>query len=70
MKNSWGGPGRPTLPYAPGPFGGPGGAIELGYHDIYMDYLEGPIADEENCTMEDCPKTIVPFNDVILPPGF
>jgi hypothetical protein len=70
IKNSWGGPGRPSLPFANGPLGGPNGAVEMGYHDIYMDYLHGPIAKEDHCTPENCPKTIVPFSYVILPPGF
>ncbi len=64
IKNSWGAfrDDRASAPGFPG------------YHDLYMDYLNGPISwcpsvkgekTEENCTGE-----AVPFNSVMLPPGY
>ena len=60
IKNSWGSD-RPDREHAPG---------FPGYHDLYMDYLNGPIrwcpdADGGSCTGE-----TVPFSDVLLPPGY
>jgi len=64
VKNSWGTV-RPDRNSAPG---------FPGYHDLYMDYLNGPIA---WCPDEDrtapgfaCTGQTVPLRHVILPPGF
>ena len=63
IKNSWGSL-RPDREFAPG---------FPGYHDLYMDYLNGPIdwcpsVDSPNET--NCTGTTVPLNDVMLPPGY
>jgi hypothetical protein len=63
IKNSWGSL-RPDRAFSPG---------FPGYHDLYQDYLDGPIAwcpsvdekTEENCTGEQ-----TPFQSVMLPPGY
>jgi hypothetical protein len=64
VKNSWG-TSRPDRSSAPG---------FPGYHDLYMDYLNGPIA---WCPSADrsapdfaCTGTTVPLSHFILPPGF
>lgn len=63
IKNSWGAL-RPDREFAPG---------YPGYHDLYMDYLNGPLAwcpSEDNPTAENCTGTTTPLNDVMLPPGY
>lgn len=68
IKNSWGA-NRGGLPFAPGPHDD-SGVLEKGYHDLYMDYLHGPIADADNCSESSCPKTIAPLYHFTLPPGY
>ncbi|WP_394824769.1 hypothetical protein [Pendulispora albinea] len=63
IKNSWGTAraDRGTVPGFPG------------YHDLYMDYLNGPIAwcpDVDNPSAWNCRGSIVPLNYVVLPPGY
>jgi len=45
-----------------------------GYHDLYMDYLNGPIdwcpSVEGSKNDTNCTGTTVPLNDVMLPPGY
>jgi hypothetical protein len=63
VKNSWGGE-RPDRAFAPG---------FPGYHDLYMDYLNGPIKfcpSVDNPTNDNCHGESVPLNDVMLPPGY
>ncbi len=65
VKNSWGNA-RPDRAFAPG---------MPGYHDLYLDYLDGPIkrcstlpdgeTDTSNCTMSH-----TPLSNVVLPPGY
>jgi hypothetical protein len=66
VKNSWG-TARDDRGFVRG-FGG--------YHDLYMDYLNGPI---KSCTETDnlkplaergCNRDATPLNEVILPPGY
>ena len=61
IKNSWGAlrDDRSTVPGFPG------------YHDLHMDYLNGPITwcrGEEKG--EACSGSETPFEEVVLPPGF
>jgi hypothetical protein len=66
VKNSWGGirPDRWNQAAIPG------------FHDLDMDYLDGPIkeCDETepgvNPTPDMCHGTIVPLQDVVLPAGY
>ena len=71
VKNSWGA--NRDLAFAPGPNTEENG-YEKGYHDLYMDYLTGPVAKEDKCkdgfNSEDCMKTITPLDEFILPPGY
>lgn len=64
IKNSWGGA-RPDRAFAPG---------MPGYHDLYLDYLDGPIKKcvETNDVTDDtnCPSTVAPLQSIVLPPGF
>ncbi len=63
IKNSWGAL-RDDRSSAPG---------FPGYHDLYMDYLNGPIAfcpDAKSPTNETCTGTTVPLDSVVLPPGY
>jgi hypothetical protein len=63
IKNSWGSL-RPDREFAPG---------FPGYHDLYFDYLNGPIEwcpSVDDKTEENCTGTTVPFRDVMLPPGY
>ncbi|MCP4448242.1 MAG: hypothetical protein GY811_23320 [Myxococcales bacterium] len=63
IKNSWGA-NRPGREFAPG---------FPGYHDLYMDYLEGPIPfcpKVENPTNETCTGESTPLRGVMLPPGY
>jgi hypothetical protein len=63
VKNSWGAI-RDDRASAPG---------FPGYHDLYMDYLNGPIAwcpDATSPTKESCKGQTVPFDSVVLPPGY
>jgi hypothetical protein len=63
VKNSWGAV-RDDRASAPG---------FPGYHDLYMDYLNGPIAwcpDATSPTNESCTGKTVPFDSVVLPPGY
>ncbi|MBX3186336.1 MAG: hypothetical protein KF819_04940 [Labilithrix sp.] len=64
VKNSWGAA-RPDRAFAPG---------MPGYHDLYMDYLNGPV---KKCVERDgstdptnCPSTTTPLQNVVLPPGY
>jgi hypothetical protein len=65
VKNSWGSlrDARTTVPGFPG------------YHDLYLDYLNGPIQwcpeiENEPKTDVNCVSTTVPFNSLRLPPGY
>jgi hypothetical protein len=63
IKNSWGAfrDDRSSAPGMPG------------YHDLYMDYMNGPIAwcpDATNPTNANCTGKQVPFRQVVLPPGY
>ncbi len=63
IKNSWGSL-RPDREFAPG---------YPGYHDLYMDYLNGPIAwcpSVDHPTEDNCTGTTNPLNSVMLPPGY
>jgi hypothetical protein len=64
VKNSWGAA-RPDRAFAPG---------MPGYHDLYMDYMNGPIKKcvERNGETDptNCPTEATPFKYVILPPGY
>jgi len=64
VKNSWGAA-RPDRPFAAG---------MPGYHDLYLDYLNGPVKKcvERDGTTEtsNCPTTTTPLQNVVLPPGF
>ena len=64
VKNSWGAA-RPDRAFSPG---------MPGYHDLYMDYLNGPVkrcaqrdgeTDTSNCTSE-----TTPLQNFVLPPGY
>lgn len=64
VKNSWGAA-RPDRPFATG---------MPGYHDLYFDYLDGPV---KKCIERDgatdvstCPTTTTPLQNVVLPPGY
>ena len=65
VKNSWGSA-RPDRAFAPG---------MPGYHDLYMDYLDGPV---KRCTTREdgttdttnCPYNHTPFQNIVLPPGY
>jgi hypothetical protein len=64
VKNSWGSA-RPDRAFAPG---------MPGYHDLYLDYLDGPV---KKCVERDgetdttnCPTTTTPLQNVVLPPGY
>jgi hypothetical protein len=62
-KNSWGAS-RPDREFAPG---------FPGYHDLWMDYLNGPIPfcpDATDPTNETCAGESVPLRTVLLPPGY
>jgi hypothetical protein len=62
-KNSWGA-NRPDRQFAPG---------FPGYHDLWMDYLNGPIKfcpDVDDKTEENCRGETNPLNSVMLPPGY
>jgi hypothetical protein len=64
IKNSWGAL-RDDRASAPG---------FPGYHDLYMDYLNGPISwcpdAAEPKTADKCKSTEAPFENVVLPPGY
>ncbi len=55
IKNSWGA-NRPGLAFAP--------FSEKGYHDLYMDYLDGSVR------LKDSQGSRTPLNEFILPPGY
>lgn len=64
VKNSWGAA-RPDRAFAPG---------MPGYHDLYMDYLDGPV---KRCAQRDgetdtsnCPSETTPLQNFVLPPGY
>jgi hypothetical protein len=65
VKNSWGAA-RPDRAFAPG---------MPGYHDLYVDYLNGPV---KRCTTKEngdtdttnCPYSHTPLQNVVLPPGY
>jgi hypothetical protein len=63
-KNSWGAD-RPDRQFATG---------FPGYHDLWMDYLNGPIrfcpSVEDDKTEENCSGETNPLNSVMLPPGY
>lgn len=65
IKNSWGA-NRFGLAMAPAP--------EKGYHDLYMNYLGGKVADEKDCEKgfddESCRMNKTPLSSFILPPGY
>lgn len=65
VKNSWGGirPDRWD------------NAVLPGYHDLEMDYLNGPIKEcsedaEGNTSSNDCRRSVTPLWDVVLPAGY
>lgn len=62
VKNSWGGirPDRWANAAIPG------------YHDLDLDYLNGPIVDcpEETVDKSTCTREVVPLWDVVLPAGY
>jgi hypothetical protein len=61
VKNSWGALSDPRTE----------GAGFPGYHDLYLEYLNGPITwcnDGEKG--ESCSGSATPFQEVVLPPGF
>jgi hypothetical protein len=65
VKNSWGTTGDGSV-HAPG---------LPGYHDLYLDYLQGPIARCEPSILggidtSSCTKKEAPLRYVLLPPGF
>lgn len=63
IKNSWGAL-RDDRSSAPG---------FPGYHDLYLDYLNGPIKfcpSVENKTASNCTGTTRPWRNVVLPPGY
>jgi len=64
VKNSWGAA-RPDRAFAPG---------MPGYHDLYLDYLNGPVKRcvERNGETDTttCPSTATPLQSVVLPPGY
>jgi len=63
IKNSWGSL-RPDREFAPG---------YPGYHDLYMDYLDGPIQwcpNKEDSGSDSCTGTSSPLSNVMLPPGY
>jgi hypothetical protein len=64
VKNSWGS-NRPDREFAPG---------FPGYHDLWMDYLNGPIRycpdAPEPKTDDSCTGETVPLRQVLLPPGY
>jgi hypothetical protein len=65
VKNSWGSA-RPDRAFAPN---------MPGYHDLYLDYLNGPV---KRCTTKaggetdtsNCPYDHTPLQNVVLPPGY
>jgi hypothetical protein len=62
-KNSWGA-NRPDRKFAPG---------FPGYHDLWMDYLNGPIKfcpSVDDKTDENCTGESTPLRKVMLPPGY
>lgn len=63
IKNSWGAV-RDDRASAPG---------FPGYHDLYMDYMNGPISwcpDDTSTDKSSCFGKSVPFDSVVLPPGY
>lgn len=64
VKNSWGAA-RPDRAFAPG---------MPGYHDLYIDYLNGPVKKcverDGNTDPTNCPSTTTPLQNVVLPPGY
>lgn len=64
VKNSWG-KNRPDREFAPG---------FPGYHDLWMDYLNGPIRwcpdAPEPKTDDSCTGESIPLREVLLPPGY
>lgn len=66
VKNSWGSS-RMDRAFAPG---------MPGYHDLYMDYLNGPIKwcsksdDVANDEGRGCDSTSKPLDNMVVPPGF
>lgn len=63
IKNSWGAD-RPDRQFAPG---------FPGYHDLYLDYLDGPIPfcpNQEDATNDNCNGESTPLRNVMLPPGY
>ncbi|MCU0665029.1 MAG: PPC domain-containing protein [Myxococcota bacterium] len=47
-----------------------GTGVAKGFHDIYMNYLNGPIADAARCSATNCPKSMIPLMSFVLPPGY
>jgi len=65
VKNSWGGY-RPDRAFSPG---------MPGYHDLYLEYLDGPVkrcATKSNGDTDttNCPTEITPLQYFIMPPGY
>ena len=64
VKNSWGSA-RPDRAFAPN---------MPGYHDLYFDYLDGPVRkciDRDGTTdPTTCPTSTTPLQNVVLPPGY
>ncbi len=64
VKNAWGAarPDGPSLPGMPA------------YHDLYVDYLDGPvkkcITRDEVTDRASCPTTTTPLQNVVLPSGY
>lgn len=65
IKNSWGA-NRQGLPMA--------SFTERGYHDLYMNYLDGMVANEDACPdgfdSESCVRNRRPMYYLVLPPGY
>jgi hypothetical protein len=65
VKNSWGGS-RPDRAFAPG---------MPGYHDLYMNYLNGPVKrcntrEDGTTDTSNCPFDHTPLQNVVVPPGY
>src|SRR5688572_21218984 len=65
VKNSWGAA-RPDRAFAPG---------MPGYHDLYLDYLDGPVkrcaqTPDGETDVTSCFDGHTPLQNVVLPPGY
>ncbi len=65
IKNSWGA-NRQGLAMVQG--------FERGYHDLYLDYLNGPIAEPDTCQggfqQSTCARQATPLRLFLVPPGY